>query len=58
MKRQLEEDIKKPLTDNEDDEILSGENCQICGYPIVIEYGLEVCYKCGWSGEKVNDNNI
>ena len=43
---------KKPLTDNEDDEILTGENCPNCGYPIVLEYGLEVCYQCGWYGEE------
>lgn len=31
------------------DEQLAGYACPICGYPIVIEYGLEVCYQCGWS---------
>lgn len=36
-------------TTNEDDEQLAGYNCPICGYPIVIESGLEVCYRCGWS---------
>lgn len=51
MRKQLEEDIKKPLTDNEDDEILTDDNCPICGYPIVLEYGLEVCYSCGWAKE-------
>lgn len=29
-------------------ESLTGENCPVCGYPIVIEEGLEVCYGCGW----------
>lgn len=33
---------------DEFDEELSGDNCPICGYPIVIEQGLEVCYRCGW----------
>lgn len=32
------------------DEILTEFNCPVCGYPIVLEYGLEVCYSCGWSG--------
>lgn len=31
------------------DEVVTEETCPICGYPIVIEYGLEVCYYCGWS---------
>lgn len=35
----------------EDEEILTGDNCPICGYPIVLEHGLEVCYSCGWSGD-------
>ena len=30
------------------DEELTGENCPQCGYPIVIEEGLELCYRCGW----------
>lgn len=34
-----------------DDEILSGDNCPICGYPIVIESDMEVCYRCGWFKE-------
>ena len=33
----------------DEDEELTGDNCPICGYPIVLEYGLEVCYCCGWS---------
>ena len=33
----------------DDDEQLAGYNCPNCGYPVVIEMGLEVCYKCGWS---------
>lgn len=31
------------------EEELTGETCPRCGYPIVIEAGLEVCYGCGWS---------
>lgn len=34
--------------DIETEEELTGENCPICGYPIVLEEGLEVCYQCGW----------
>lgn len=37
--------------DNEE-EILSGYNCPICGYPIVQEDGLDVCYNCGWSEDE------
>lgn len=29
-------------------EQLTGYNCPICGYPIVLEGDLEVCYQCGW----------
>ena len=35
-------------TTNEDEE-LTGKNCPVCSYPTVREYGLEVCYHCGWS---------
>ena len=31
------------------DEELAGYNCPRCGYPVVIEMGLELCYGCGWS---------
>lgn len=41
--KQLPEDEKEQLT---------GNNCPRCGYPTVIEYGLEVCYGCGWSKEE------
>ena len=41
----LEADIKE----QEDDEEITGKNCPVCGYPTVREYGLEVCYHCGWS---------
>ena len=33
----------------DDDEQITGNQCPVCGYPTVLEYGLEVCYKCGWS---------
>ena len=33
----------------EDDETITGNNCPRCGYPLVIECGLDVCYHCGWS---------
>jgi rubrerythrin len=41
-------------------ESLTGDNCPVCGYPIVIEEGLEVCYSCGWykGCEEGNDTNI
>ena len=41
----------------DEDEELTGENCPVCGYPIVLEHGLEVCYYCGWSkdDEGVNE---
>lgn len=33
----------------DDDEQLAGYNCPRCSYPVVIEMGLDVCYKCGWT---------
>lgn len=42
---------------NDEDEQLTGENCPICGYPTVLEYGLEVCYKCGWSKDEETNND-
>ena len=40
-------------------ESLTGDNCPRCGYPIVLEEGLEVCYRCGWyRGQEDNDTNI
>ena len=36
----------------EDEEELTGNNCPCCNYPTVYEYGLEVCYHCGWSADK------
>ena len=33
--------------DNEEE--LAGYNCPRCGYPVVVEMGLDVCYSCGWS---------
>lgn len=33
----------------DEDEQLTGDNCPVCGYPIVVEMGLEVCYNCGWT---------
>lgn len=47
-------DIKENQYQN-DDEQLAGYNCPICGYPIVIEMGLELCYHCGWSAEDEED---
>jgi hypothetical protein len=42
-------DIEEQFVFTTTDEELAGYNCPICDYPIVIEYGLEVCYQCGWS---------
>ena len=39
----------------EDDEHLAGYNCPMCGYPVVVEFGLEVCYRCGWFENTEND---
>ena len=32
----------------DEDERLAGYPCPVCGYPVVVEFGLDVCYKCGW----------
>ena len=40
------------MIDKEDEE-LAGYNCPNCGYPVVIEMGLEVCYKCGWNRDEL-----
>lgn len=37
----------------DEDEQLTGYNCPVCGYPIVIEMGLEVCYNCGWTKDDI-----
>ncbi len=39
---------------SEDDEVLTGLTCPKCGYPTVEEFGLEVCYHCGWSKDEEN----
>ncbi len=51
MRHQLEEDIKTlEDMDNEDEGYKNSDSlCPVCGYPTVREYGLEVCYHCGWS---------
>lgn len=48
----LYSDIKENQCQNEDDEELAGYNCPRCGYPVVIEMGLELCYSCGWSKDE------
>jgi uncharacterized Zn finger protein (UPF0148 family) len=45
--KQLQEDINKNQIADENEQ-LTGDNCPVCGYPIVLEFGLEVCYGCGW----------
>lgn len=52
-KQRLQTDIAENNFIDED-ELLAGFNCPHCGYPIVIEMGLEVCYRCGWSKEDEN----
>ena len=47
-KKKLYVDIKEE-NQQEDDEEITGNNCPVCGYPTVREYGLELCYHCGWS---------
>lgn len=37
---------------SEDKEQLAGYVCPKCGYPVVVEYGLELCYQCGWTIEE------
>jgi hypothetical protein len=44
INRQLQADI-------DGNEELTGDNCPVCGYPIVLEDDLEVCYQCGWFKE-------
>lgn len=48
------------ITIEDDAEQLTGNVCPICCYPTVYEYGLEVCYRCGWfeGCEEINDINI
>ena len=36
----------------DEDERLAGYPCPVCGYPVVVEYGLDVCYRCGWFKEE------
>lgn len=43
------------INDEDDKEILTGHFCPDCGYPLVLEYGLEVCYHCGFSREESDD---
>lgn len=43
--------MTKEIKTNQDEEIITGENCPCCGYPLVEEFGLAVCYNCGWSEE-------
>lgn len=43
---------KNNYYDNDGEEQLAGYNCPHCGYPMVIEEGLTVCYKCGYAPEE------
>ena len=43
--------MTKEIKTNQDEEIITGKNCPCCGYPLVEEFGLAVCYNCGWSEE-------
>jgi hypothetical protein len=40
------------MIDN-DNEQLAGYDCPMCGYPIVIEMGLELCYHCGCNKDEI-----
>lgn len=51
MNTGINKQLKLPLDLGDEDEKLTGDNCPVCGYPIVLEYDLEVCYRCGWSRE-------
>lgn len=51
MNTGINKQLKLPLDWGDEDEKLTGDVCPVCGYPIVLEYGLEVCYRCGWSRE-------
>lgn len=44
--------LQADIAENQDDEELAGYNCPVCGYPVVIEMGLELCYCCGWSKDE------
>lgn len=48
--KRLEADIaeNKLLADDETYEALTNYTCPLCGYSIVNESGLDVCYSCGW----------
>lgn len=48
--KRLEIDIaeNRLLVDDEGYEAVTGYSCPICGYTIVTEAGLDVCYNCGW----------
>lgn len=47
------------MTDYTDEEArLTDTFCPVCGCPLVEEYGLLVCYYCGYSPEEENDVNI
>jgi len=35
---------------NEDDEEIVGE-CPECHYPLVEEFGITLCYHCGWNND-------
>lgn len=38
--------------EQEQTEELSGYDCPQCGYPMVVEGDVDVCYKCGWWQER------
>lgn len=41
--------------DIDDDEYLTGRECPHCNLPTVYEFGIEVCYYCGWTEEEDNE---
>jgi uncharacterized Zn finger protein (UPF0148 family) len=44
--KRLEADIAENILLG--DEEPAGYSCPVCGYPVVTEMGLDVCYQCGW----------
>lgn len=52
MEAKQEQSVSIMTNFGDEEEQLAGYGCPECGYPIVIESGLEVCYHCGWSKEE------
>lgn len=55
MEQKQEQSVSTTTDYGDEEEQLAGYNCPICGYPIVVEYGLDVCYLCGWAAQEPED---